>query len=122
MQQQTLNNMVEKMACDRFGLLYVNELFDAWDAKKNPVEIKSCEKWIQAGARRQVRPGRFRFKPGQLEFLKENNGKVVFAVVNKQMVIFFKVEAVELPNQLMIARTVIEAKFRPMKQASLKVI
>jgi hypothetical protein len=111
MQQQTLNNMVEKLACDRFKLQYVNGLIDAWDDRKNPVEIKSCEKWIQAGAGKAKRPGRFRFMPGQLEFLKQHGGSVVFGVVSGAMVIFYRVPASSLSDQMMIARTVIEARF-----------
>jgi len=120
MQQQTLNNMVEKLACDRFKLEYVNGLIDAWDERKNPVEIKSCEKWISAGSAGR-RPGRFRFMPGQLEFLKHHGGSVVFGVVFGAMVIFYRVPATSLPNQMMISRTVIEARFRKNTQASLKV-
>lgn len=119
MQQQSINNAVERLACERFGLEYVNELFDAWDAQHRPVEIKSCNKWINAGAKGR-RAGRFRFIPGQLDFLKRNDGKVIFGIVDGPTVMFYRVAATMLPDQVLISRAIIESRFQCFKQASLR--
>jgi len=67
-------NEVERRICQKENLTYINDMADAVDSQGRLYEIKSCL------VHRNGRAGRVKFKPGQLEYLRQHGATVIVVV------------------------------------------
>ena len=99
-------NAVERAICKLTGEVYINDMADAVDSRGRFREIKSIMETVEGGTRR----GRVRFKPGQLQWLKER-GSVVSIVIETEdhRFLHYEIDAGRIPGEHVSVASIIKA-------------
>lgn len=70
------------------NILFVNDLIDFYSESGIPIEVKTCQEWIERGDNRPTacRLGRFVLDKDQHDYLTLNDGYYLFIVKNESLV------------------------------------